>query len=280
MKTLISIFTVLVVVILVSYFLVDKDQLKIIPNKTVENEFIKLTSPEINSEVKSPLEIKGEARGNWYFEASFPIKLLDANGQELATAIATAEGDWMTTDFVPFKATLNFSTPQTSTGTLVLIKDNPSGLPENDDSVQVPVKFGEVSNAKVRQVSLFYYNENKDKDSSGNVLCSTSGLEEVTREIPISLTPVQDTIRLLLKGNLTQEEKSRGISTEFPLSGFELVSANVSQNVLTLNFKDPNHKTSGGACRAGILWHQIEATAKQFGNFDSVKFSPEDLFQP
>jgi len=279
MKTLISIFAVLIAVILVSYFLVDKDQLKIIPDKVVENEFVKLTSPKVNSQVESPLEVRGEARGNWYFEASFPIKLLDANGKEIAMGIAMAEGDWMTTDFVPFKATLNFSMPETSTGTLVLIKDNPSGLPENDNSVQVPIEFSQISSTKMRQVSLFYYNKNKDKDSSGNVLCSVSGLEEVTREIPISLTPVQDTIRLLIKGDLTKEEKSLGISTEFPLSGFELVSANISDNVLTLNFKDPGHMTTGGACRAGILWHQIEATAKQFGDFDSIKFSPEELFQ-
>ena len=29
-----------------------------------------------------------------------------------------------------------------------------------------------------------------------------------------------------------------------------------------------------------ILWFQIEATAKQFSNVTSVRFMPEELFQP
>jgi hypothetical protein len=47
----------------------------------------------------------------------------------------------MTEKFVSYKATLEFSAPATDTGTLVLEKDNPSGLPEHDDSLVVPVKF-------------------------------------------------------------------------------------------------------------------------------------------
>ena len=36
--------------------------------------------------------IEGKARGNWFFEASFPIELRDNTGALLATAIAQAEG--------------------------------------------------------------------------------------------------------------------------------------------------------------------------------------------
>jgi hypothetical protein len=91
--------------------------------------------------VASPLTVTGEARGNWYFEASFPVKLLDANGNEIVVSYAQAQGEWMTEDFVPFMSTLTFAAPSTPTGTLVLQKDNPSGLPENDNSVSVPVTF-------------------------------------------------------------------------------------------------------------------------------------------
>lgn len=104
-------------------------------------DLIQVSSPKSNAVVKSPLVVKGEARGNWYFEASFPVRLLDADGQELAIAPAQAQGEWMTTDFVPFEVTLNFSKPATTTGTLILQKDNPSGLPEHDDSISIPVKF-------------------------------------------------------------------------------------------------------------------------------------------
>ena len=94
-----------------------------------------------NSFVQSPFIISGSARGTWYFEASFPIRLFDSNGKELGVVPAKAKTDWMTTEFVPFEAILFFQTPTTEAGTLVLQKDNPSGLPEHDDSFSVPVSF-------------------------------------------------------------------------------------------------------------------------------------------
>ncbi|HEX9679119.1 MAG TPA: Gmad2 immunoglobulin-like domain-containing protein [Candidatus Saccharimonadales bacterium] len=101
---------------------------------------IRVTSPKPNSVVNSPVRITGEARGFWYFEASFPVELLDADGQRLAIEPVQAQGEWMTEEFVPFDMTLDF-TPTTPTGVLILHKDNPSGLPEHDASVQIPVQF-------------------------------------------------------------------------------------------------------------------------------------------
>lgn len=107
-----------------------------------ENEMIRVSSLEAGDVVSSPLTVTGEARGTWYFEASFPVKLLDQSGNTIATAVATAQGDWMTTDFVPFTATLTFpAQPSGSTGTLVLEKDNPSGLPQNADSLSITIQF-------------------------------------------------------------------------------------------------------------------------------------------
>lgn len=91
--------------------------------------------------IRSPLTVKGEARGTWFFEASFPVRLLDGNGKEIAVIPAQAQGDWMTQDFVPFRAVLTFTIPATPEGTLVLEKDNPSGLPEYADELRVPVRF-------------------------------------------------------------------------------------------------------------------------------------------
>ncbi|MBI2056539.1 MAG: Gmad2 immunoglobulin-like domain-containing protein [Candidatus Sungbacteria bacterium] len=105
------------------------------------NDKIRVTMPVANAAIASPLVISGEARGAWYFEASFPIRLYDANKEELAVAVAQAKGEWMTTDFVPFEVIMNFPDPATETGTLVFEKDNPSGLPEYADSFSVPVRF-------------------------------------------------------------------------------------------------------------------------------------------
>lgn len=94
-----------------------------------------------NSTVSSPLEITGEARGNWFFEASFPVKIYDANNNLLGSSPAQAQGEWMTENFVPFTVSLNFSAPTTDIGTLILEKDNPSGLPENAGEYKIPVRF-------------------------------------------------------------------------------------------------------------------------------------------
>lgn len=106
-----------------------------------QTPMVRLTSPLTNSIITSPLTVTGEARGNWYFEASFPVKVLDGNGKVLGQVPAQAQGDWMTTEFVPFSATVPFTTPTTATGYLVLEKDNPSGLPENAAELSVPIRF-------------------------------------------------------------------------------------------------------------------------------------------
>jgi hypothetical protein len=236
-----------------------------------------LTSPTANSLIKSPLHLEGRARGNWYFEASFPVKLYDANGKLLASSAAQAKSNWMTTDFVFFSADLTFQSPTTSTGTLVLEKDNPSGLPENAEERRIPVNFEPAE----RTIKLYYYDPTKDRDANGNLLCSDKGLVSVERKIPITQTPIQDTINELIRGNLTLQERAGGLTTEFPLLGLNLLSANVKNGTLTLEFEDNLHRSVGGACRVGLLWAQIEATAKQFPQIKQVKWIPEDeLFQP
>lgn len=112
-----------------------------IGNVLEQSSIIRLDNVQPNQTITSPLELKGEARGYWYFEASFPVELRDSDDLLLANGVATAQGDWMTVDFVPFTTTLTFSQPATATGKLILKKDNPSGDPANDDSLVVPVVF-------------------------------------------------------------------------------------------------------------------------------------------
>jgi len=333
-----------------------------------DNVLIRVDSPQPNQDIQSPFVIKGQAKGSWFFEATFPVKLLDENGNIIKQTFAQAQADWMTENFVPFESVLIFSVSKNQKGTLVLEKDNPSGLPENAKEIRIPVnlnatkeqtnfsetgnlvkdnpglkpgvwylvyekpgspalsteiKFSEDSVCKIgtisqpcqqialgngdravtvgwvvdgvlivksmvvqkvpvqfRSVTLYYYNSNLDKDDTGNILCSRNGLVAVDRQIPITNTPIQDTINLLISGKITTAEKAQGITTEYPLQGLKLIAASLNGSVLTLTFNDPNNKTGGGACRAGILWFQIEATARQFIGVSSVKFMPEELFQP
>lgn len=108
---------------------------------TYKAEKIKLDTLKVGDVVASPLTITGKARGSWFFEASFPVKLVDANNKLVANGVAQAKGEWMTTEFVPYSVTLTFAPPATATGTLILQKDNPSGLPANDDEMRLPVRF-------------------------------------------------------------------------------------------------------------------------------------------
>ncbi|MDB4977866.1 MAG: hypothetical protein JWM56_52 [Candidatus Peribacteria bacterium] len=101
---------------------------------------LRMEEPLPGSIVQSPLVVRGEAQGSWYFEASFPIRLLDSHGVELASVPAKAQGDWMTADYVPFLASISFAAT-TDTGSLVLDKDNPSGLPQNAGTLVIPVRF-------------------------------------------------------------------------------------------------------------------------------------------
>ncbi len=102
---------------------------------------IQVVTPAQNEKVVSPIKITGKAKGSWYFEGTFTAELLDSNNTSLGTVQVNAKGDWMSEDFVPFEGDLTFSSPATKNGTLVIKKDNPSGLPENDKTLSIPVTF-------------------------------------------------------------------------------------------------------------------------------------------
>jgi len=115
-------------------------------------DLIRIDFPRPNDKISSPLKVTGQARGYWFFEGDFPVVLVDWDGRIITQGIAQVqEGPedengvgWMTEDFVPFEAELEFLTPNTSVsdlGALILQKDNPSGLPENDDALEIPIRF-------------------------------------------------------------------------------------------------------------------------------------------
>lgn len=97
--------------------------------------------PIKDSKLTSPLIVVGQVPGNWSFEASFPIQLKDGQGNVIAHAPAQLLGDWMTDQLVPFTIKLEYPSTATGSGSLVLQKDNPSGLSQNDDSLVIPIKF-------------------------------------------------------------------------------------------------------------------------------------------
>ena len=107
-------------------------------------ETIRVTLPFPDAVVGKEFSVIGEARGNWFFEGSFPVLLLDTNGATLAEGIAQAEGEWMTTEFAAFRSDLRVKNQAyIGPATLILKKDNPSGEPERDASVsfQITIEY-------------------------------------------------------------------------------------------------------------------------------------------
>ena len=144
-----------------------------IPNESIKTDIIRLNTPLPNQIISSPLVIKGQARGSWFFEASFPVFLTNWDGLIIAQGVAQAKSDWTTTDFVPFEATLTFVVDKkaySNKGTLILKKDNPSDLPKNDNSLEIPVIFsGTVS------TTLSPSECSKNSDCSNGSSCLVEG---------------------------------------------------------------------------------------------------------
>lgn len=111
-------------------------------NATEKADLIRVHTPEIGGTVSNPIQVAGEARGYWFFEGSFPVIVVDWDGRIIGEGYATAEGDWMTEDFVEFTGTVEFNLPTDvpyKRGSIIFRKDNPSDLPEHDDALEIPV---------------------------------------------------------------------------------------------------------------------------------------------
>ena len=225
--------------------------------------------------VSSPREIRGQAKGSWYFEAIFPVRLLDGNGREISLTQANAQSDWMTDDWVKFKATLDFLPPETKEGTLILQNDNPSGLPENDRRVEIPIKFGE---AKTETVSVFFSNDKLDPQ------ISCQKVFPLTKKIAIfqGQHPVRAAIEELLRG-ISDAEKSDGYFTAIN-EGVKIQKLTVADGAASVDFNDQLEFQVGGSCRVTAIRAQIEETLKQFPDVKQVIISvngrTEDILQP
>lgn len=112
-----------------------------IGNELEKRDLIRVTMPRPDEIIKSPISISGEARGFWFFEASFPVYVLNDTNEIIGVGFAQADDEWMTEDFVPWSSEVRFDPKDAKNGFVVLKKDNPSGLPEHDDELRIPVRF-------------------------------------------------------------------------------------------------------------------------------------------
>lgn len=112
------------------------------PKATYSNassERIVVDLPKPGEAVASTFTVVGKARGGWYFESSFPLRVLSSTGSLLKEMPVQADGEWMTAEFVPFSETVTLPADYKGAAILILKNDNPSGLPENDASISIPI---------------------------------------------------------------------------------------------------------------------------------------------
>ncbi len=270
---LISVLIIILAGAVFLYFYKDKGTTLIAAEKP---GLIRVDSPRINETIKSPLTIMGQARGYWFFEASFPIKLLDENGQELGIAIAQAQSDWMTENFVPFKAVLEFQTSTTKKGTLVFKKDNPSGLLENADELTMPVIFKEAAPATTATVKVFFNNSNLDPEISCTKVFS------VERTIAKTPAVARAALEELLKGP-AEAEKAQGFLTGIN-PNVKIQTLIIENGTAWVDFDSQLEFQVGGSCRVSAIRAQITQTLKQFPTVSNVILSingrTEDILQP
>jgi hypothetical protein len=112
-------------------------------NVPLLSDMIIIDSPKMGETItQGTLHVSGKARGSWYFEASAPFEVRGQDNELIKQSYITAQGEWMTTEFVPFKGEITFTVPDgMKSGFIVFRNDNPSGDPSRDKSVSIPVKF-------------------------------------------------------------------------------------------------------------------------------------------
>lgn len=142
-KLVVVVFAVVIVVLLAVLIFVQPAGAPELPRPLTSSDGrLMVTSPLPGALVVSPASLVGSVTGGgWFFEASFPVKILDGDGKVLGQGPVQAGADWMTTGTVPFAVAFPFKAPQYATGTIVFMKDNPSGAPENAGELIVPVRF-------------------------------------------------------------------------------------------------------------------------------------------
>ncbi len=111
-----------------------------------KDDTIIVASPLPEATVTNPIIIKGRARGNWFFEATAPVEVVNWDGLIVGQGyIKVDDGhDWMTTEYVPFTGTISYDKTQLGAyqhGWIILKKANASGEPQFDSALEFKVFF-------------------------------------------------------------------------------------------------------------------------------------------
>jgi len=240
------------------------------------DEIASVYSPKAYESVKSPIEVSGIARGNWFFEASFPVKLISADGEILAETYATAKADWMTEEFVPFEASIVYSSDESIAGRIILEKANPSDLPQYANSIEVPV-YLEKTNGQSSKVEVFF----SSTDLNSQALdCSL--VYPVERQVVKTPALAKAALVELIKGP-TEDEVNLGYYSGINPET-EIQSLVIENGTALVDFSQELQAGVAGSCMVTSIVAEITETLKQFSTVDEVVISidgeTESILQP
>ena len=109
------------------------------PSSQPLSAHVVVTSPQAKSTVGHFFTVAGVAPGAWFFEGQFLMQARDTEGNVIGRASATAQGEWMTESLVTFTAKMQIDATYDGPAKLILLKNNPSGMPENDDALEIEI---------------------------------------------------------------------------------------------------------------------------------------------
>lgn len=98
-----------------------------------------VNSPRDHAQVSDPFQVVGVAPGDWYFEAVFEARLIDARGRVMAEAPAQAQTDWTSAGPVPFVVNFTYSSEGVQPATVVLTEDQSGETPGPPREIRIPV---------------------------------------------------------------------------------------------------------------------------------------------
>jgi len=244
------------------------------PCGEADQSAIIVTSPQPNQAVTSLIALQGKAKGMWFFEANFPVRLLDNERNEIATSYAYTIEDWMTENFVSFNGKIEFKVDKEIDGILVFEKANPSGLPENAEKFEVPVRL--IPEKETMVVKVYFNNSAMDPEFSCNKVFP------VDRKIPKTDAVARAALEELFKGP-TDNEKNESFFTSIN-QGVKIQKLVIENKVAKVDFSEQLEFQVGGSCRVAAIRAQITETLKQFSTVNEVVISingrTEDILQP
>ncbi len=265
MKNLSSKGFIVFITIIIALFLLIGGVYFYIFNQKIDDDMIRVIQPTADTIVSSPLIITGEARGGWYFEGSFPVRIEDANGNILGQHYASAKGEWMTNEYVSFASELVFKNSNIETGFLILSKDNPSDLREFDDEIKIPIRFDMNVIIELMDLSLYI------QDISYVATSSCSVTKKVIYKVPKTTAVADISLRILFSDELSTYGTYRSISIE----------NEVAKIMLASDMTKAGYPISAlSSCQSSHLFAVLKDTLTQYSSIKSIELlSPNGVIQ-